>query len=148
MRTILAAVDGSTRAKGVLAQAVALASAQGAQLDLVRAVGLPADVPQDFWKTTDESLLEVLQHRARDYLAQCVADVPPDRRGSTHVVVGVPWQAISATAEAIRADLVVLGSHGYSGADRLLGTTAAKVVNHSPCSVLVVKEPTPAKDVP
>ena len=142
MRTILAAIDGSVRAKGVLAQAIAIARAQGARLDLVRAVGLPADVPQDFWKTTDESLLEVLQHRAHDYLDQCAADIPPQTCGSTHVVVGVPWQAISNTAQGIRAELVVLGSHGYSGADRLLGTTAAKVVNHSPCSVLVVKEPT------
>ncbi|MGH7438535.1 MAG: universal stress protein, partial [Polyangiaceae bacterium] len=74
MRTILAAIDGSVRAKGVVAQATAVARAQGARLDLVRAVGLPADVPQDFWKTTDESLLEVLAHRARDYLTECLAD--------------------------------------------------------------------------
>jgi nucleotide-binding universal stress UspA family protein len=144
MRTILAAIDGSVRAPGVLAQAVALARAQSARLDLVRAVGLPADVPQDFWKSTDESLLEVLQHRAKDYLAVCMADVPPETRGTAHVAVGVPWQAISHTAQTIRADLVVLGSHGYGGVDRLLGTTAAKVVNHSPCSVLVVKEPATA----
>jgi nucleotide-binding universal stress UspA family protein len=142
MRTILAAIDGSIRAPGVLAQAIALARAQSARLDLVRAVGLPADVPQDFWKSTDESLLEVLEHRARDYLEKCFADVPPETRGSIHVAVGVPWQAISHTAETLHADLVVLGSHGYGGVDRLLGTTAAKVVNHSPCSVLVVKEPT------
>ncbi|MGH7440334.1 MAG: universal stress protein, partial [Polyangiaceae bacterium] len=64
-----------------------------------------------------------------------------ETRGTIHVVVGVPWQAISAAAESVGADLIVLGSHGYGGVDRLLGTTAAKVVNHSPCSVLVVKEP-------
>jgi nucleotide-binding universal stress UspA family protein len=34
---------------------------------------------------------------------------------------------------------VVLGSHGYSGFDRILGTTAAKVVNHCDRSVLVVR---------
>jgi nucleotide-binding universal stress UspA family protein len=141
MKTILAAIDGSVRANGVVTQAAAIARAQGARLDLVRAVGLPADVPQDFWKSTDESLLELLKHRAHDYLSQCAAGVPADVRGGIHVVVGVPWQAISKTAEGGRADLIVLGSHGYGGADRLLGTTAAKVVNHAPCSVLVVKEP-------
>jgi nucleotide-binding universal stress UspA family protein len=146
MKTILAAIDGSVRAPGVLAKAIALARAQSAHLDLVRAVGLPADVPQDFWKSTDESLLEVLQHRAKDYLARCMADVPPETRGAAHVVLGVPWQAISHAAQTTGADLIVLGSHGYGGVDRLLGTTAAKVVNHSPCSVLVVKEPaTPAE---
>ena len=66
--------------------------------------------------------------------------MPPETRGATHVAVGVPWQAISHTAQAIHADLVIVGSHGYGGVDRLLGTTAAKVVNHSPCSVLVVKD--------
>ena len=141
MRIILAAIDGSVRAPGVLAHAIALSRAQSARLDLVRAVGLPADVPQDFWKSTDESLLEVLEQRAKEYLAACSAGVPAETRGSTHVVVGVPWQAISHTAQTIHADLVVLGSHGYGGVDRLLGTTAAKVVNHSPCSVLVVKSP-------
>ena len=41
------------------------------------------------------------------------------------------------------ADLVVIGSHGYGGLDRLLGTTAAKVANRAPCSVLVVRGKTP-----
>jgi universal stress protein F len=35
---------------------------------------------------------------------------------------------------------VVIGSHGYGGLDRVLGTTAAKIVNHASCSVLVVRE--------
>ena len=40
---------------------------------------------------------------------------------------------------ARRYDLIVIGSHGYSGIDRLIGTTAAKVVNHAKQSVLVVR---------
>ena len=36
-------------------------------------------------------------------------------------------------------DLIVIGSHGYAGIDRLLGTTAAKIVNHAATSVLVVR---------
>jgi nucleotide-binding universal stress UspA family protein len=36
-------------------------------------------------------------------------------------------------------DLIVIGSHGYDALDRLLGTTAAKVVNHADRSVLVVR---------
>jgi nucleotide-binding universal stress UspA family protein len=37
--------------------------------------------------------------------------------------------------------LIVIGSHGYGGLDRVLGTTAARVVNHALCSVLVVRPP-------
>jgi nucleotide-binding universal stress UspA family protein len=54
--------------------------------------------------------------------------------------VGAPWEAICKAAEGLEADMVVVGSHGYSGIDRVIGTTAAKVVNHCPCSVLVVRE--------
>lgn len=51
------------------------------------------------------------------------------------VLGGRPWETIVAEAKAIDAQLVVVGPHG--GGTRLLGTTAARVVRHSPCSVLV-----------
>jgi universal stress protein F len=55
----------------------------------------------------------------------------------------LPWQAVCEMARTLEAELVVIGSHGYFGFDRLLGTTAGKVVNHAHCSVLVVREPLP-----
>jgi nucleotide-binding universal stress UspA family protein len=140
MKQILVALDGSPRAPGVLAQAIATAQVRGARLVLMRSIGLPADVPQDLWRTTEEPLLDVLERRGKVYLEECAAEVPVDVRGGVHVVVGSPWQAICETAVKVQADLVVIGSHGYSGLDRLLGTTAAKVVNHASCSVLVVRE--------
>lgn len=143
MKRILVAIDGSARAPAVLAKAVTIASAQGAKLVLVRSVGLPPDVPEDFWKTTDESLLDVLRRRARTYLDDQAGSVPSALLEKTEVVVGVPWQAICETARRDEVDLIVVGSHGYGGLDVLLGTTAAKVVNHAGCSVLVVRERRP-----
>jgi nucleotide-binding universal stress UspA family protein len=140
MKRILVGIDGSERAPGVLAVALTIGRSQGARLTLVRAVGLPPDVPQDFWKTTDEPLLDVLKHHAQEYLDEQAAKVPAEMLGGTEIVIGVPWQALCDAAKTQKADLVVIGSHGYSGFDRLLGTTAAKVVNHAPCSVLVVRE--------
>jgi nucleotide-binding universal stress UspA family protein len=145
MKRILVGLDGSPRAAHVLQTAVLIARAQGAKLALLRSVGLPPDVPQDFWKTTDEPLLEVLRKHAKQSLDELAAGAPADLIQEKDVVVGVPWQAICDTAEKTGADLVVIGSHGYAGFDRLLGTTAAKVVNHARCSVLVVREqPQPA----
>jgi universal stress protein F len=106
----------------------------------MRSVGISGDLPQDLWKESDEPLLSVLEHRAEEYLVDCESSVPAEIRGGTRVVVGAPWQSICSTAESLKADLVVIGSHGYSGVDRLLGTTAGKVVNHAPCSVLVVRD--------
>ena len=107
---------------------------------LLRSVGLPPDVPQDFWKTTDQPLLDVLKQRAKAELDEQAKTVPSELLERTEIAVGVPWQAICDAADSLGADLVVIGSHGYAGFDRLLGTTAAKVVNHAHCSVLVVRE--------
>jgi nucleotide-binding universal stress UspA family protein len=139
MKRLVVCLDGSSRAEGVLDAAITIARAQSARLVLLRCVGLPPDVPKDFWKTTDEPLPELLKLRAEQYLTDQAARVPPELLEGITTHVGSPWQAICEVAKERGADLVVIGSHGYSGVDRLIGTTAAKVVNHSPCSVLVVR---------
>jgi nucleotide-binding universal stress UspA family protein len=139
MKRILVCLDGSPRAGAVLEAATRIAHAQGARLILLRSVGLPPDVPQDFWKTTDQPLSKLLETRAEQYLSEEAAKVPPELLEGLETHVGTPWQAICEVARDRKVDLVVIGSHGYSGVDRVIGTTAAKVVNHAPCSVLVVR---------
>lgn len=140
MKRILVGLDGSSRAPAVLDAAISMAKAQGARVVLLRVVGLPPDFPQDFWRSTDEPLLALLERRAKEYVDGLVATVPADCFGGVEIAVGAPWQTICEMARILQADLVVIGSHGYSGFDKLLGTTAAKVVNHTPCTVLVVRE--------
>jgi len=61
---------------------------------------------------------------------------------TARVLTGDPREAIVEAARAEKADLVVLGSHGRTGFDKLLmGSVASHVVTHAPCSVLVVKLP-------
>src|SRR5580704_13095432 len=105
MKRILVGLDASPRAAGVLATAMTIARAQGAKLTLVRAVGLPPEVPEDFWKTTDEPLLALLQRHARNELEAQATPVPPELLGEQLVLVGVPWQAVCETARRIEADL-------------------------------------------
>jgi len=144
MKSILVGLDGSPRAPGVLSAAVTLARADAGRLLLLRAVGLPADVPQDFWKSTEEPLLDVLSRRAKEYLTECAARIPTELLADRpiEVVVGAPWEAVCNAARTAGVDVIVIGSHGYSGLDRLIGTTAAKIVNHAPCSVFVVRQST------
>jgi nucleotide-binding universal stress UspA family protein len=53
---------------------------------------------------------------------------------------GHPRTGIVDEARKWRADLIVLGSHGRTGLKRLLlGSVAASVVGHAPCSVEVVR---------
>jgi len=59
---------------------------------------------------------------------------------STDVLFGSPESRIVETAEEINADLIIVGSHGYNSWERLLlGSVSNSVVQHAPCSVLVVR---------
>lgn len=138
MKKILVAMDGSPREPAVVAAAARL-GALGAQLVLLRAIALPVELPHEVLSMRPDDVLATLERAARAALAARAAELPAALAPTIRVDVGMPWRAICDAAEAERADLIVLGSHGYGGVDRLLGTTAAKVVNHAPCSVLVVK---------
>jgi nucleotide-binding universal stress UspA family protein len=60
----------------------------------------------------------------------------------TRVLQGDPRELLVEVARAEGADLVVVGSHGRTGLAKLvLGSVAAHVVGHAPCSVMVVKRP-------
>jgi hypothetical protein len=69
-----------------------------------------------------------------------------------HVVLqGDPATEIVQYARDAGIDLIVMGTHGRTGLDRLLmGSVAEKVLRDSPCSVLVVKLPrgVPAPQAP
>lgn len=138
---ILAALDGSPRTDLVLRQAAALAAGHGAALHLCRAVNIPLGIPVQAWSLSGEELtarLVELAHQDLQALRGSLATPPP---GEIHVRLGRPAQVICDIADAIGADLIVVGSHGFDTLDRLLGTTAARVVNHAACSVLVVRPP-------
>ena len=61
---------------------------------------------------------------------------------NTEILYGSPDSRIVETAEKIKADLIIVGSHGYNRWERiLLGSVSDSVVHHAPCSVLVVRTP-------
>jgi nucleotide-binding universal stress UspA family protein len=139
MHRILVGLDASPRSSGVRDAAVDLARRTGAKLVLFRAVGIPVDLPPEAYAIPPASLPQLLEDQAQKYLEREAAAVPAELLGGVKVAVGTPWQAICEAAKHEDADLIVIGSHGYQGLDRLIGTTAAKVVNHADRSVLVVR---------
>lgn len=140
MHRILVGLDASPRAQGVLDAAVDLAKRTGSKLILVRAVGIPIEIPAEAYALPPQSLEGLLREQAQKYVDEVEKKVPEELRGGAKVAVGTPWQAICDTAKAENVDLIMIGSHGYQGLDRLIGTTAAKVVNHADRSVLVVRD--------
>jgi len=60
---------------------------------------------------------------------------------SSDVLFGSPDSRIVETAEEMKADMIVLGSHGYNRWERLLlGSVSDSVVHHAHCSVLIVRD--------
>lgn len=138
-KKILVGVDGSPNQQHVFAAATELATRLGAKLVLFRAVGLPAELPSNAYMMKPADVTRALEHDARENLAGTAAAVEPGLVDSLHVVVGTPWQAICRAAQEYDVDLILIGSHGYDILDRVVGTTAAKVVNHADRSVFVVR---------
>lgn len=139
VQRILVALDSSPRAPVVLAAADRLAQLTGASMVVFRAVMVPPDMPRSLLAVTDLSLEEVLRRNARGDLERLTREIPPARLEKIVAELATPWDGICRAAREHQADLIAIGSHGYGGLDRLLGTTAGKVVNHADRNVLVVR---------
>jgi nucleotide-binding universal stress UspA family protein len=139
-RRILAAVDGSGHAEGVAAAAFELGEQFGAAVHLLRIVEVPPDFAAAAANTAD-TLRPQLEKIARDQLARLAGGYPRAVAEDPGISQGRPWHDIVVAAERLDVDLIVIGSHGYGAWERMLGTTAGKIVDQAGCSVLVVKAP-------
>jgi nucleotide-binding universal stress UspA family protein len=140
IKNILCPVDRSPSSLQAFSYAIALARWQGARLNLLEVIEAapftgnsldPEDdsVPNDTRAALERDLRRVLTaRRASDVKVKIGM-----RKG--HVV-----KEILAAAKASRADLVVIGSHGRGGVQRLvLGSVAEKVLRLATCPVLTVR---------
>ena len=115
-----------------------IATATGGKLILFHAVAIPLHLPQQALAVPPTDVGGLLSDMARTQLEE-LAQTRADLVERLQVEIGTAWRAVCETAKADGVDLVVIGSHSYGGIDRLLGTTAAKIVDHAPCSVYVVR---------
>jgi nucleotide-binding universal stress UspA family protein len=135
MKRIVVGLDGSAHQDNVLRGALEFPEGR---LTLVRAVSLPVELPPKVFAVAPSEVAPIIEEAAKSDLARMAKTVPAERLEAVLVELGTPWRTLTEVAKRVAADLIVVGSHGYGALDHLLGTTAAKVVNHAPCSVLVV----------
>ena len=141
--SILVGTDGSGAAGEAVAQAVRMASALGARLQIVSAYEPVPErrlrvervhVPTDVQVNMREEVLALLDAARRD------AETAGVTRVDTFARVGDAADAILDVAEEQGSDLIVVGNKGMAGATRfLLGSVPNKVSHHAPCSVLIVR---------
>ena len=138
-RPVVIAVDGSSRAPLVLERGLALAKALGARAHVVRTVSIEAEAHESLAEKTPDQVREDLQSDAARDLRVLLYHAHSD--AEAHALVAAPVAGICAFAAEHHAQVLVVGSHGYGALERLIGTTAARLVEHSPCDVYVVRPP-------
>jgi nucleotide-binding universal stress UspA family protein len=143
-KSIVVGTDGSDTANQAVRQAVDLARAVGAKLELVSAYEpVPAQRLSEERREAPEDLQWAINPR-EDVDATLAAAAAIGREAGVEVDVyprqGDPADAILDIAEEREADLIVVGNKGMTGAKRfLLGSVPNKVSHHAPCSVLIIR---------
>lgn len=149
-RRILVAVDGSPAALKGLREAIRLARDGGSQLVILHVVNEfhayeeLEDAP--FGADLRERLREKGARTLREAQALARRQGIAAKTAMPEVAGGPVARAIVREATKLRADLLVLGTHGRRGMTRLvLGSDAEEVVRSSPVPVLLVRGGAPAK---
>ena len=149
-KQILVPVDGSPASNRALQAALALAREQNATLNVLHVVSLTAVTPvMDggmYVPQYLDAMMEALREGGQDLLAKARAAATKDGvTTQTKLIesgIGDVAQAILAHAKKLRADLIVMGTHGRRGLSRILmGSDAESVLREAAVPVLLVRAP-------
>ncbi len=143
-RSIVVGTDGSETANQAVRQAVDLAKAVGATVQLVSAYEPVANqrIREERQQAPDDVQWTI---NPREDVDATLADAAEVAEGAGVQVErfarqGDPADAILDVAEETNADLIIVGNKGMTGARRfLLGSVPNKVSHHAPCSVLIIR---------
>ncbi len=141
---ILTAIDFSENAECAFDYALTLATQFNAELILIHVINEPVDlrgfyVPHISFEQLEK---EIEESAAKMMKAFCSSKLANFSNYRTEIVTGIPCDEITAAATKNDASLIVLGTHGRTGLDRILfGSTAERVVRSAGCPVLTVRLP-------
>jgi len=136
--TILIAVDFSDASNEVATRAQSIAKPHSSVLHIAHVIEPIAMAYNNNILVDLSSVEEELEQEAKLQL-QNFGDRFHIPETNQHIIPGSAAKQIHALADAIGADLIVIGSHGRSGFSLLLGSTANSVLHGSKCDVLAVR---------
>ena len=134
-KKIVVGYDGSAQALRAVEEAGDLATALGAQLHMVTAVG--KDRMHEIGTSSDQRYMtdiEIAKHRLVE-LASKMRHL--DVRVAA--VQGGPAKGLVEEAERVDADVILVGNRNVQGVSRVLGSVAEDVAQKAPCAVLIAK---------
>jgi universal stress protein A len=138
-RRIVHPTDFSRASDPAFRRALGLAAESGAELYLVHVIE-PRGLELGKAYRTRETFEAIARREARDQLARAVRRAEQAGvRARPLVAEGRAWDAIVRTARQLRADLIVVGTHGRSGLSKaFLGSVAERVIAAAPCPVMTI----------
>ena len=139
---VLLATDFSEAAEAAEAEGLDLARRLGAEVVYVHVGTEPSLYGEGpFGMARVQGVYEAQRRWATDELARRVEGAREGGVAARFVLPdGVPHQAIVDTAAKEHADIIVIGTHGRTGLERIvLGSVAERVVRLAPCPVLTVR---------
>ena len=147
---ILIATDGSEYSREAIEKCCKMVLMESASVKLVSVVepvtpiaAEPFAISADYMHEAQAALIK----QADGFVAEAemlIREKVPDRNVeiSSQVSIGNPARAVVEAAQDWGADLIVVGSHGYGFWGRMLiGSVSQAIINHAPCSVMVVRNP-------
>jgi nucleotide-binding universal stress UspA family protein len=138
-QTVLCPIDFSDHSRQALSYAAAIVKRRAGRL-IVIYVEDPLLVAAAAMAYDEKLLRERARAALRRFVEKAVRPYHlPIEAVTLDVAAGKPHQEIEWTADRLKCDLIVLGSHGETGANRLmLGSTTLRVLRRSPLPVLAI----------
>jgi nucleotide-binding universal stress UspA family protein len=123
-RNVLIATDGSKYSEAAASEALGIAKRCGSSLILISVASSDAEIASAAGNVKKITGMAEKENIHVEGIA----------------VKGKPYEAIIVTAKQKGTDLIIMGSHGRTGLERLLmGSVTERVIGHSEAAVLVVK---------
>lgn len=151
---ILLAIDGSACSDAAVKEVARRPWPEGSSLKVLNVCETPMPLTTEAWAvpvTYFEEMEDALRKQGQNVLDRAIQKLKTNKTFSVDGMLapGPPRNVILDVAEDWGADLIVMGSHGYSAWKRfLLGSVSQAVVSHAKCSVEVVRCPIAAETSP
>ena len=142
IKKILFPTDFTEGALAAMPYVADLAASYGAKLYLLHVIyDMSASTGLHVPHISLNAMYEEMQKGAEKEIGDFGAEMSVKLKDvETRVLRGVPYEEILKFARENGVDLIVMGTHGRSGLDRVIfGSTAEKVVRNAECPVLTVR---------
>jgi universal stress protein A len=142
-RRVLFGTDFSPASRPAFRRAIALAHQSRGRLLIVHVVpsGMPLGAEGYVTPRMYQEMETAIRQSAQKQLDRLVAQAKKAGVAARGLLLtGAAPEAIALTARKERSDVVIVGTHGRTGLDRLLaGSVASRIVGTAPCPVMTVR---------